>query len=779
MNSTFVYPLAAVLCALLRPVSANETLVRTFLAQHCYKCHGGEQQEAGLRLDRLAWQLDDRSLARPWVAVLDRVTAGEMPPADEPRPDTIELKAATDYLQSALHEGDLARQQREGRTVYRRLNRFEYENSVRDLLAVNLKLADLLPEDTLASGFDNIGEALTVSSVLIERYLEAADAALDAALVTGQRPETKSVKVTLVRHPDDYRLKLACRLLPDQTVILFNSRASLHVLEKFRAPVAGLYRLRISAYAYQSAGQPLVMSIHSGSFEPNVANEELIGYFDLPPDKPQVIEVVAKLPAQGTLKPLPYRVGDRNLQDWSTYAGPGVAIQWVEIEGPLIDQWPPASYQRLLGDVDLNTGTLDDAQTILRSFVPRAFRRPAADEEIAPFVEMVRVHLADEHSFEQALRVALKGVLCAPEFLFLIEKPGRLDPYAVASRLSYFLWSAAPDEKLLALAKEGTLAEPAVLREQVERMLRDPKSNAFTTNFTGQWLDLRKIDFTQPDKTLYPEFDPLLQKSMVDETRAFFQELLDHDLSVSNVVHSDFAMLNERLAEHYAIAGVTGLMIRKTPLPAGSHRGGVLTQASVLKVTANGTTTSPVARGTWFLDKILGHPAPPPPKNVPAVEPDTRGAKTIRQQLAAHRNAPECNACHAKIDPPGFVLENFDVIGSWRTNYRTLGPGADVPLAIEGRRVEYRVGPAVDASAESTDGRRYIDIEAFKQALLADREQIARNVAEKLLIYATGHGLEFADRRAVTELLKRAKAGDYGLRSLVHEVVQSETFLRK
>ncbi|MDB5340062.1 MAG: hypothetical protein JWN70_5681 [Planctomycetaceae bacterium] len=779
MNSTLIHPLAVMLCALPSLVAADETRVRTFLRQHCDKCHGSEQQEAGLRLDQLAWKLDDRSLAKPWIAVLDRVTAGEMPPAAEPQPAASERKAVADALQISLHNGDLARQQREGRTVYRRLNRFEYENTVRDLLAVDVKLADLLPEDTLASGFDNIGEALTVSSVLVERYLEAADAALDAALVQGPRPATQRVKVTLVRHPDDYRLKLACRLLPDQTVILFNARDSLHVLEKFRAPVAGLYRLRISAYAYQTAGQPSVMSIHSGSFEPNVANEALVGYFDLPPDQPQVIEVVARLPAQGTIKPLPYRVGDRNLPDWSKYAGPGVAIQWVEIEGPLIDQWPPASYQRLLGDVDLKAGTLDDAQRILRSFVPRAFRRPVPDEEIVPLVDLVRVSLSNGHTFEEALRVGLKAVLCAPEFLFLIEKPGRLDPHALASRLSYFLWSAPPDEKLLAVAQQGTLAEPVVIREQVERMLRDPKSQAFTTNFTGQWLDLRKIDFTQPDKTLYPEFDPLLQKSMVEETQAFFQELLTHDLSVSNVVHSDFAMLNERLSEHYGIAGVTGLKIRKTPLPAGSHRGGVLTQASVLKVTANGTTTSPVVRGAWVLDRILGRPAPPPPKNVAAVEPDTRGTKTIREQLAAHRNARECNTCHAKIDPPGFVLENFDVIGTWRTNYRTLGPGVDVPLAIEGRKVQYRVGPAVDASAELLDGHRCADIDEFKQALLADREQIARCVAEKLLIYATGHRLEFADRRAVTTLLERAKASDYGLRTLVHEVVQSETFLRK
>ena len=291
------------------------------------------------------------------------------------------------------------------------------------------------------------------------------------------------------------------------------------MLEKFRASVAGLYRLRISAYAYQSAGRPLVASIHSGSFEPNVANEELVGYFELPPDKPQVIEVVARLPARGTLKPLPYRVGDRNLPDWSTYAGPGVAIQWVEIEGPLVDRWPPASYQQLLGDVDLKTGTLEDAQRILARWCPEPSAGRCQTRKSRRWWKWCASAWQTGTHFEEALRVALKAVLCSPEFLFLIEKPGRLDPYAVASRLSYFLWRAPPDEKLLALARQGTLVEPAILREQVERMLRNAKSRAFTDNFTGQWLDLRKIDFTQPDKTLYPEFDPLLQKSMVEETQ--------------------------------------------------------------------------------------------------------------------------------------------------------------------------------------------------------------------------------------------------------------------
>jgi hypothetical protein len=375
------------------------------------------------------------------------------------------------------------------------------------------------------------------------------------------------------------------------------------------------------------------------------------------------------------------------------------------------------------------------------------------------------------------VRVGLKGIMVSPNFLFLREPPGKLDDYALASRLSYFLWSTMPDEPLLALAADGKLSQPDILRDQVERMLADPKSRAFTENFVGQWLKLRDIDFTEPDPRLYPEYDELLRASMVDETHLFFDELLREDLSVANFIASDFSFLNERLARHYGIEGLTGTKMQKAPLPEGSHRGGVLTMASVLKVTANGTNTSPVVRGAWVLDRILGTPPTPPPDGVPAIEPDIRGATTIREQLAKHRQIASCATCHTKIDPPGFALESFDVIGGWRDFYRSVGRGEEIK--IDGRSMPYYRGPTVDPSDVLPDGRAFADVDEFKQLLLADKDQIARALTVQLVTYATGHAPDSADAPQVEKIVDRVREHDYGFRSLVHEIVQSELFRTK
>jgi hypothetical protein len=336
-----------------------------------------------------------------------------------------------------------------------------------------------------------------------------------------------------------------------------------------------------------------------------------------------------------------------------------------------------------------------------------------------------------------------------------------------------------PDDELLTLAREQKLAQPPVLRAQVERMLGDARAERFVRHFTGQWLGLRQIDLTTPDKLLYPEFDELLQVSMVSETELFFKELLQHDLSVTNFVDSDFSMLNGRLARHYGIPGVEGQAFRRVALPPESHRGGVLTQAAILKVTANGTNTSPVLRGVWVLKNVLGQAVPPPPPDVPAVEPDIRGAVTIREQLAKHRQLASCASCHAKIDPAGFALENFDVLGGWREQYRSMGAGEPVKAAVDGVSVRYLRGRPIEAADQLADGRPFANIDELKKLLLSDREQIARCLAEKLLTYATGAGPQFADRQAIAEIVARSRTHDLGLRTLIHEVVQSPAFLYK
>jgi hypothetical protein len=510
----------------------------------------------------------------------------------------------------------------------------------------------------------------------------------------------------------------------------------------------------------------------------------MVGYFEAPADGPKVIEFVCPLRSTSYVHlaahKLPYAPRTRNLKE---YSGPGLAVQWLEVEGPLVDSWPPASHQRLFGDLPLQPVSRGsqvltvvseqprvDAERLLRPFMRRAYRRPVTPQEVEPIVKLVTDQLDAKQGFEEAMRVGYKAVLCSPDFLFFPEKRGTPDEFALAARLSYFLWNAQPDDELAKLAEQGVLSQPETLRGQVERLLNHPRGQGFVKNFVAQWLDLRLIDFTMPDRKLYPEFDDALRKSIVEETELFFTEVLKHDLSLVNFVDSDFAMLNERLAQHYGIADVKGPALRRVALPSGSHRGGVLTQASVLKVTANGTTTSPVVRGVWLLRNILGKPPDPPPPNAGAIEPDIRGAQTIREQLDKHRRDASCASCHVKIDPLGFALESFDVTGGWRDKYRVLsGPN----LAMT------RNGPKVEADSALPDGRAFRDIDELKKLLLEDKDQLARCLTEKLLIYATGRGLRFADRAVIKEIVTRSRARNYGFRSLIQEVVQSPMFLDK
>jgi hypothetical protein len=768
-----------------------ETKVRPVLAAHCYGCHSGEakQLKGDFRADRLTGDFADAANSERWLTVLKRVKAGEMPPKTKPRPAENEVRLLSDWISERAETARRA----QGRVGLRRLNRVEYENTIRDLLGVDVDLKKLLPADSAANGFDNAAEAQHVSSFLMERYLEAADAALNVAIANGPRPKSEKKRHTFQdERPIKNSEERVYRRLDDAVVAFSSSPWTAVTLWKFYPSQRGNYRFRISTSGFQSAGKPVVYRVETvpGGYD---SKSRLINYFDAPPDKPTVVEFVENLEARCTIRLLPYGLaGSQTVHkvgadDWK---GAGLAIQWVEVEGPLNDTWPPASHRRIFGDLPqepvpgnrerlevVSKQPLADAERILRDFARRAFRREVTDEDIKPFMALVKAKLADKYSFERAVRVGLLGVLVSPDFLFLREKPGPLDDFALASRLSYFLWSTMPDEELLALASRHKLGEPDTLRRQVERMLKDPKAAALTETFVGQWLGLRDIDFTDPSRILYPEFDDMLKVSMVREPLLFFGEVLKNDLSLTNFVASDFSMLNGRLAKHYGISGVDGWAFRKVSLPAESHRGGVLTMAGVLKVTANGTSTSPVVRGAWVLDRILGTPPPRPPAGVPTVEPDIRGSTTIREQLAKHRQIATCAACHAKIDPPGFALENFDVIGGWRDNYRSTGNGEEVK--VDGRRMPYLKGKKVDPADVLPDGQKFRDIDELKQLLLKDRERIARSLAEKLLTYATGRAPEAADRPEVEEIVRRTRDKNYGLRTLVQEIVLSKLFQNK
>ena len=783
------------------------SIIRPYLEEHCFECHDDTTQKGGLRLDNLAPKFADDTIQHTWVDVFDKLSSGEMPPKKKPRPDPGQTRQVLAWVNSGVTAAEMARRNAAGRVVLRRLNRNEYENTVRDLLDIDVDLKDLLPEDTSSMGFDNVADALSISSVLMERYLEAADLALGQAIQTGPPPPpSKHWSVAygpVTKSPTDFRLKSGMRQLEDGTLLLFNTGDTPIGCDRFKASAEGEYRVRVRAYAVNSA-VPLTLDILAGSFDQRNPRVRSVGFFDVPPlqspttrpsavpppanlgasdgpEKSRVIEFTRRLPKSGTLKIQACRLGRREMSKQDvidSYAGPGIAIAGIEADGPLNPTWPPPSTRRLFGDLDLGAATFADAAKVLQPFATRAFRRPVDAAEMAPYLDLAKSRLDAGESFADAVRVALKAILCSPEFLFLKERPGKLDDYAVASRLSYFLWSSTPDDELMRLAANRTLTQPQVLRAQTERMLNDRRAQAFTLDFTDQWLGLRQIDATTPDKRLYPGFDDLLQWSMLEETHRFFADLLARDGSITNFIDSDYTMLNRPLAQLYDIDGISGTELRKTSIPPSSHRGGVLTQGSVLKVTANGTSTSPVIRGAWVMRNILGQPPKPPPPNVPAIEPDTRGATTIRELLEKHRSQATCAACHAHIDPPGFALESFDVIGGWRGNYHTYGGGlgANDPK-LNGK--SKKPLPPIDASGTMPDGRAFANFDEFKQLLMTDKDQVTRCLAEKMLIYATGAGLDFVDRPAVETIVAHTSAHGYGLRTMVHEVVESPVFLSK
>jgi mono/diheme cytochrome c family protein len=772
---------------------ADATL-KALLTKHCFECHGIDKPKGNLRLDRLAQDFSDSAAQEQWLEVLKRVQAGEMPPKTKPRLTAAETKVLSDWIAGRMEAAASARRAA-GRVVLRRLNRVEYENTVRDLLGVRVELKELLPLDASANGFDNAGEALHVSSFLMEKYLDAVDVALNAAIANGpQPPKIKKCLLCKDERHVQVTTERVFRHLEDGLVFFSSSPWQAVTMSQFYPPDRGLYRFRISASGFQSKGKPVMFRVDAGPMLMGTKNH-LVGYFDAPADKPAIIEFTDYLEARSTIRILPYGLASAqavNKVGADAYDGPGVAVQWVEVEGPLHDTWPPESHRRIFGDLPqapapiynkrdrvevISKNPESDARRIIHDFATRAFRRAVTEADIKPLHQLVTAKLAEKSTFEQAVRAGLTAVMLSPEFLFLREKPGRLDDLALASRLSYFLWSSMPDAELIARAGQGKLSEPAALRQQVERLLNDPKSRAFTENFVDQWLGLRDIDFTMPSHILYPEFDDMLKVSMLKESHLFFEEILKRDLSLTNFVASDFAMLNGRLASHYGIPGVDGWEFRKVPLPPGSHRGGVLTMGSVLKVTANGTTTSPVVRGAWVLDRILGTPPPKPPADVPAIEPDIRGATTIREQLAKHRQVASCASCHVKIDPPGFALESFDVIGGWREHYRTSGRGK--PVMIDGRRMPYLEGPKVDPSDTLPDGRRFQNIDELKRLLLEDKDQLARALTRRLATYATGAAPTPGDTAEIDQIVGQVRDKHYGLRSLVHELVQSSLFRNK
>jgi hypothetical protein len=835
--------------------------VDKFVNKNCLECHDSDTKKGGLDLSVLKFDSADAQNFSTWVRIHDRVTSGEMPPPKKKtRPAPSELKSFTNFVGNALLDTDRARIAKDGRAVSRRLNRYEYEETLRDLFSLPyLQVKNFLPEDRESHLFNKVGDALDVSHVQMQRYLTAAEFALRQAMAPQvERPEVKTNKIYTMEDRAFFgKINLGPPVrsgfplvgLEMQNDIIAQKNPQMpHTQDPekrekesmafvvstyepteirfstFRAPVSGRYKLRFSAYSIQMAQDYHSVSRAKRS-EPVTIYAEVppqnlrkLGNFYVGPDPTQADLDVYLIKGE-TIRPDAARLHrsrppDHKNPDMGPDGGPGVAFQWMEVKGPFFDEWPAAGHKLMFGDLPLEQEEIKppaqpegeggrrrfrqplksykvtaiskdpkkDAEKLLRNFMAHAYRGPVAEGDVQRFLKLARTAMDKGYSFTDSMITVYTAVLSSPGFLYFHDNPGKLNDVALAERLSYFLWNSEPDHELRELAAKRKLHKPAVLRAQTERLLNDPHSRQFINAFLDYWLELRTISGTAPDEELYPDYqlDDYLAESMIDETQLYFAELLKKNLNITNVVSSDFAMLNERMARHYNIPDVKGVEFRRVSLPKDCVRGGFLTEASVLKVTANGTTTSPVKRGAWIMTRILGKPPTPPPPGTGAVEPDIRGATTIREQLAKHRSQESCNVCHRQIDPAGFALESFDVMGGWRDRYRSVGGPEKVKgIGHNGNYFHFSLGPKVDSSGELPDGRKFADVRQLKQCLASDPDQLARNLAQQLTIYATGAPIGFSDRAVIEKILAENRKNHYGVRDLVHEIVQSELFLNK
>jgi hypothetical protein len=763
----------------------------SFLRTNCYDCHQGADAEAGFDVARLGVDLTDAAVQKQWVRLFDRVQQGEMPPADgqalEPEAKATFLNAAGDWLR--LHQ--LAENAQFGRVRARRLTRREIERSLHDLLGIDIPLADQLPEESRSAGFTTVADGQAMSHFLLERHLAVVDVALDEAFRRALSPPDKyeqHLDAREVARRDPRRRTREPEMREDQAVVWSSGLIFYGRIPATTAPEDGWYRFRVRVAGLKlPASGGVWTTVRSGLC---VSSAPLLAYITAfeATEEPREIEFDAWLPRRHMLE---IRPGDTTLKR-ARFAGgqvgagegepqnvPGIAIERITIErihqGADDDRLRRLLFGDLAAQADAqgqrftpqSVSPREDAVRLLERFARRAFRRPVTKEQLAGCAEFALTALDEGKDLAEALRLGYRAILCSPRFLYLTETPGALDDYAIAARLSYLLTGSIPDARLTELADAGRLRDAATLRSETDRLLAGRGGLRFLEDFAAQWLDLDQIDFTQPDTKLFPDFDAIVQNSMLDETHTYLETMLRENASVARLMDSDFTFLNSRLARFYGIGGVEGDALRRVTLLPQHHRGGLLTQGAVLKVTANGTNTSPVIRGVWVSERLLGETIPPPPDNVPAIEPDIRGATTIREMLAKHRSQPSCASCHVKIDPPGFALENFSPAGQWRDRYVQL---------IDGRR---ETGAEVDASYALPDGREFSGVDEFRRLTAAEPQRLARSVAQKLLIYGTGAPISFADRQAVDDLVAQAKQHDYGLRSIIHAVVTSPTFLSK
>lgn len=735
---------------------AFATAVAPVVNKYCGKCHGGNEPEAGISFAKYTSEeslLKDR---KTWERCFDMISNGSMPPAESPQPTADEKARLLDYLEGALFRIDCSKVMDPGRVTIRRLNRVEYNNTIRDLLGVAVRPADDFPSDDVGYGFDNIGDVLSLPPLLMEKYLDAAEKIAAEAIVVTDPNKPK------VREFSRNELKRSKVAQPHgEEGIILVSVGDVSVDMDF--PRAGEYLLRTMASETPAGSEHSKMEFRldgKGLHTFDVAATD---------SKPQQCEFRFKV-SRGS-----HRLSIAFLNDFydeknkdKSKRDRNLIVRDIAIAGPLdLESGElPAAHKQLLAVLpESGKSTVDAARANLSPFLRRAFRRPATDAEVDRYVGFVDQAVKKGEPFAFGTQVALTAVLVSPHFLFRIETDKdpnsasdkhSLSEYELASRLSYFLWSSMPDDDLLAQAAKGDLHQDAVLEQQVRRMLKDPKSKALVDNFAEQWLQLRILNEVTPDPKQFPEFSAELREDMKQETRRFFDFIMREDRSILEFLDGQYTFVNERLAKHYGFPDIRGDEFQQVSLQ-GKNRAGLLTQASILTLTSNPDRTSPVKRGKWVMEVILDQPPPPPPANVPELAETAKAAPnaTLRQQLELHRQNASCNSCHRVMDQLGFGMENFDAIGRWRDQDN---------------------GKPLDTTGELPGGSRFHGPVELAAVLQRKQCEFGECLAEKMLTYALGRGLEFYDRCATDKIVRTLKEQKFRFSVLVAEIVKSDPF---
>ncbi|MEZ5940719.1 MAG: DUF1592 domain-containing protein [Planctomycetaceae bacterium] len=796
-----------------------EQTLQPFLEAHCLSCHGEDEQEGDRRFDKLSKSIANGNDLVDYEEILDQLQLGRMPPKDEKQPTSAERRRVTSWLVDRVEKHQIAHNLHAGETVLRRLNSREYRNTLRDLLGLNMSMYDptaTFPREREVDHLDNVGDTLVTSGYLLSQYLTAAEQSVQKALLSQEQPKPQTWKFD-----DNFRQQPEIDQVHGKTngfsyITLYDvpgadkHEGAYAPIHEFRqgVPTDGYYEISFQAEAvnrdhpYDDAfigtdrTEPLRLGIVPGNSKVGPLHhtqpiEPLLAEFELD-DAPQRYTVRVWLDAGHTPRftfpnglmdarnlwsklvrkypdqfPKPKDFGIVEMRYLAIKHGklPQIHVDDIEITGPHYDTWPTASQKSVLGDdceTILKNGKFAEGEVRkqIESFARRAFRRPAIGDEVDRLVGLFESQRAAGRNEIEAYGDALTAVLCSPSFLYLDEggRGDQLSQHALASRLSYFLWASMPDDELLAAADRGGLNKPEVLEAHVERMLNDPRSDSFVSGFLESWLTLDDLGSMPPDRVKFSDYYRFdLQAAMRRETEMFTRHLLDENKSVIHFVDADFTFANRPLAKFYGAEPPAKPKFAQVALN-DNRRGGLLGQASVLTVTANGIDTSPVLRGTWVLENIFGRRPSPPPPDVEPLDPDIRGAVTIRDQLEKHRASEACADCHRSIDPLGFALENFDAIGRWRSSY-----GKGLPI---------------DASGELEDGGTFQDIRDFKSHLKENPDRFTRTVTRKLLAYSLGRQLTPADNEHVEAIADEAQKSGNGFRDLVKQVVLSELFSR-